>query len=93
MQCYRKEDEPIAVGLAVLESKDVGLFEIVTREIHRRQGRGRSIVLGLLSWAKQQGATTAYLQVVADNLPALKLYEKLGFTELYQYFYRIQNCP
>lgn len=86
-----KENEPIAVGLAVLEDKDVGLFEIETRESYRRQGYGRSLILGLLSWAKQQGATTAYLQVVADNQPALKLYEKLGFTELYQYFYRVQN--
>lgn len=86
-----REDEPIAVGLAVLEGKDVGLFEIETQKNYRRQGYGRSLILGLLNWAKQQGATTAYLQVVADNQPALKLYDKLGFTELYQYFYRIQN--
>lgn len=83
-----KEDEPIAVGLAVLEGKDVGLFEIETHENYRRQGHGRSLILGLLSWAEQQGATTAYLQVVADNKPALKLYEELSFTELYQYSYR-----
>ncbi|MBD2092291.1 GNAT family N-acetyltransferase [Microcoleus sp. FACHB-1515] len=86
-----KEDKPIAVGLAVLEGKDVGLFEIGTSKTYRRQGYARSLMLGLLNWAKQQGAATAYLQVVADNQPALKLYETLGFTELYQYFYRVQD--
>jgi len=86
-----KDNEPIAGGLAVLEGKDVGLFEIETQKNYRRQGHGRSILLGLLSWAKQQGATTTYLQVTTDNQPALKLYKKLGFTELYQYFYRIRS--
>ena len=31
------------------------------------------------AWAGQQGATTLFLQAVADNTPAIKLYESAGF--------------
>ena len=41
----------------------------------------------LLEWGAEQGATTAYLQVLGDNDPALRLYERLGFREHHRYRY------
>ncbi len=41
----------------------------------------------LLEWAAELGATTAYLQVLGDNGPALALYEGLGFTTHHAYAY------
>jgi ribosomal protein S18 acetylase RimI-like enzyme len=80
--------EPVACGLAVAEDGWAGLFDIVTREDRRGRGHGSDLVRHLLGWARRQGATRAYLQVMLHNAPALRLYERLGFREAYQYWYR-----
>ncbi len=77
--------------MGILENQYIGLFEIITAKDKRRQGYGRELILNILSWAKNKGATKAYLQVVASNEAALNLYSDLGFQEIYQYFYRIKN--
>lgn len=40
--------------------------------------------------SKSIGAKNAYLQVVEDNLPAIKLYKSYGFSTLYNYWYRVK---
>jgi GNAT superfamily N-acetyltransferase len=85
--CFGRIGEA-ALGLAVVENSHVGLFDIVVRDAYRRQGMGLALVTSLLSWAKSQGADTAYLQVTASNHPAIALYEQLGFAEHHRYWYR-----
>lgn len=82
--------EIVACGLAVLEAGCIGLFDIVTDAASRRQGHGERLVRDLLAWGKQRGASTAYLQVMCNNPPALRLYEKIGYRELYRYWYRVK---
>ena len=53
-------------------------------------GYGEQLVRNLLMWGKQQGARAAYLQVMLNNAPALRLYAKIGFLEEYQYWYRVR---
>ena len=86
----RKDGETAAVGMAVLERGYVGLFDIVTATPRRNQGLGAQLVLHLLSWGIANGAHHAYLQVMTNNAPALHLYAKLGFKEMYRYWYRVQ---
>ena len=81
----------LACGLGVLEGDFVGLFDIVTDPEVRRKGYGTQIVLAILDWAREQGAEYCYLQVVQKNFPARQLYEKIGFKELYRYWYRVQE--
>lgn len=84
-------DTVVACGLGVIEGNHIGLFDIVTHPAYRGRGFGTELVLGLLKWGKDAGADTAYLQVVATNTPALRLYAKSGFKESYQYWYRIKS--
>jgi ribosomal protein S18 acetylase RimI-like enzyme len=72
----------------VVEAGYVGLYDIVTNAEHRRQGHGRRLIGDLLTWAKGEGAHMAYLQVMLNNEPALRLYAGLGFEEVYRYWYR-----
>jgi GNAT superfamily N-acetyltransferase len=48
------------------------------------------VLLGELgAWARQAGASSSQLFVLAGNAPAERLYERLGWRELYRYHYRI----
>jgi N-acetylglutamate synthase len=92
--CYISLEEggrAVAVGLGVLDDSTIGLFDIVIAPYRRRQGLGLALVKSLLHWGKTNGAQQAYLQVMADNVPALQLYRKVGFREVYQYWYRIKS--
>lgn len=81
--------EALGWGLAAIERDYVGLFDIATAANARRRGIARRLVSSLLAFASGHGATSAYLQVVATNDPAIALYRSLGFAEAYRYHYRV----
>lgn len=84
-------DQQVACGLGVYERGYVGLFDLVTDPAHRQQGYGTDVVNSLLAWGQEvHDADYAYLQVMADNAPALSLYRRFGFEECYRYWYRIK---
>jgi ribosomal protein S18 acetylase RimI-like enzyme len=83
----------IGVGFGVLEDHFIGIFDIVVDKAYRNTGVGYHIVDNILRWGKKMGAETAYLQVLTDNNPAISLYEKMGFKECYQYWYRMKKYP
>jgi ribosomal protein S18 acetylase RimI-like enzyme len=83
-------DRAACGGRAVLEDEHVGLFGIATDPAQRRRGHARRLARHLLAWGQALGARRAYLQVEADNAPALRLYESLGFREVYRYWYRVK---
>jgi len=78
----------VAVGQSVRELDLVGLYDIVTAEAVRNRGLATALTTELLRRALSDGATTAYLQVSADNIAARHVYRKLGFVDLYAYWYR-----
>ena len=79
----------VTCGLGVLENRTLGIYDLVTDPEQRNKGYGTKFVLGLLSWARTNGARHAYLQVMSTNSAARHLYTKLGFRDLYAYWYRV----
>ena len=75
-------------GLGVLENNYLGLFFIATAIKQRGKGYAQQLISAILDWGKHNGATQAYVQVETKNQSAINLYRQLGFTEIYQYFYR-----
>ncbi|MBN1906694.1 MAG: GNAT family N-acetyltransferase [Deltaproteobacteria bacterium] len=81
----------ISCGLGVLSDGLFGLFDIVTHLKHRNKGYGYKLINGMLHWALENGASSSYLQVIAENTPAIGLYKKLDYEIAYGYHYKIQN--
>jgi GNAT superfamily N-acetyltransferase len=76
-----------ASGVAAYAEDWVGLRGLTVAPDHRRRGLALTVVSALLEWGAEQGATTAYLQVLEHNTPALELYARLGFRTHHAYRY------
>jgi GNAT superfamily N-acetyltransferase len=84
---YDQSGVPAAAALACV-SGGVAIFgNVVSRPSHRGQGFGRAVMDAALNWARDAGATSAGIQVAADNATAIKLYTSLGFGDGYDYSY------
>ena len=58
----------------------VGLFEPVgTHPDFQRQGLGKAVMLETLRRLRENGMRQAIVETAADNTPAIKLYESIGF--------------
>ena len=79
----------LCCGQFAREGELVGLYDVFTAQAARRQGLASLLCRQLLAQAREQGARIGYLQVSADNTPAIATYRKLGFTEGYRYHYRV----
>ena len=84
----RAEDRVVCTAQVAIEGELAGLFDVVTASHERRRGYATLACASLLSWAWQHGAQAAYLQVSADNMPAVASYKKFGFATVYTYHYR-----
>lgn len=81
----------VSCGLGVATGSMFGIFDIVTHPEHRKKGHGFGLISGMLNWARHKGAKGSYVQVIRENLTAIRLYHRLGYRPLYEYHYKIQN--
>ena len=77
----------VAAAQLAAEDTIAGVFDVVTAADARGRGYATAAVGRLLAWAWDHGARTAYLQVTANNAPALAIYRKFAFETLYTYHY------
>ncbi|MGI8762244.1 MAG: GNAT family N-acetyltransferase [Jatrophihabitantaceae bacterium] len=78
-----------AIGRGVLDDGWLGVSAVAVDPSSRRHGLARAIMAALHAWGAAHAATRAYLQVSADNPPALALYEGLGYLPHHDYRYRL----
>ena len=81
----------VGCGYGAIDNGYVGIFDIVVKEEFRGKGYGREIVEAILSGAAERGVKKTYLQVMINNSVALHLYKKMGYREIYRYWYRKKN--
>jgi N-acetylglutamate synthase len=83
-----EEGNPAAAALATV-ANGIGIYlNVVARSDVRGKGYGRAVMSAALNWSREAGATSAAIQVLASNTPAVSLYTSLGFAEVYDYHYR-----
>ena len=78
---------PAAIGASAIGGGFAGVFGMRTAPMHRRKGLARLVLRALLTEASVLGADQAWLQVEADNAPAIALYADEGFAPAYRYRY------
>ena len=84
----RINGELIAVGRGANYKDWTSLTRLYIREEFRGQGIGSELVHRILNQSLSQGANKAVLQVDSENLSAINLYQKMGFTTHHSYLYR-----
>jgi N-acetylglutamate synthase len=83
----------IAVGRASVAAGHVGISALWVAPCQRRKGIGTRLVTGLTAWGRDQGACTAFLEVLGDNERARAAYRKSGFVDRYAYRYLTTPVP
>lgn len=58
------------------------IARVTVEQDRRGRGAGFAMVHSLISLMKSEGARAIHLAVYVNNVPALKMYEKLGFTSV-----------
>ena len=70
-------------GLAGGYEEEPGVVELISmfvRPVARGHGVGEALVDTVVAWAKDKGAASVHLWVTESNQPAVRLYERCGFT-------------
>jgi GNAT superfamily N-acetyltransferase len=60
-------------------ARSAWIEDVVVAEGWRNQGVGSSLLSALLAWARDKGATRAQLLADRTNVPALTVYQRLGW--------------
>lgn len=71
------------------------VLTIATHPDHRRKGLALALLRRFHALARARGATTAFLEVAADNAPALALYQAAGYARVGQRraYYARKDAP
>ncbi len=84
-QTLTQETSPVAclwMGNAIDQitgQRHAHLFLLYVVPEHRRRGVGRALMEYAQTWARARGDKQIGLQVFSSNIPALNLYNQLGF--------------
>ena len=78
------EDNGVIAGYvgsqSVLDAAD--MMNIAVSSDYRRQGIGQALIEGLVAHLLQKNVIALLLEVRVSNIPAITLYEKLGFEQV-----------
>ena len=87
----KEDNQDVGVALGVFERGYLGVYSLLVDPMKRRRSTGYTLMRYIEEWGINNSVHTIYLQVEHDNLAASKMYQKLGYRNLYSYHYRIKG--
>lgn len=72
----------VGYGIMSVGAGEAHLLNVCVSGAYRCRGIGRRLLQHLLRLAARAGALEAFLEARPSNLPAIRLYESLGFTQI-----------
>ncbi|EPJ52252.1 MAG: hypothetical protein OFPI_14680 [Osedax symbiont Rs2] len=88
---WQVQGRVVACAVGVISNGYFGIFDLLTDPAARNCGYATLLLTAMTHRAIKRGATHSYLQVVAVNTAAINLYQKLGYCQSYEYWYRIKE--
>ena len=77
------DETPCGIVGSFLDQNDpiqAHVISMWTAPTHRQQGIGRLLVNEVLKWARGRNARSLVLMVTSNNEPAIRFYQRMGFT-------------
>ncbi|HEV2673972.1 MAG TPA: GNAT family N-acetyltransferase [Aliidongia sp.] len=71
--------EPLGFALLLFVAEDAELLTVGVRPAARRRRVAMRLMADFFEVGRRRGATNAFLEVAADNIPGQRLYARLGF--------------
>jgi ribosomal protein S18 acetylase RimI-like enzyme len=92
---YSLHSEGAAIAVATVIGEDGwgGIVNVAVDARLRGQGVGKRLMADIAEHSLMQQIDRLYLQVTANNEPALRLYRRFGFAPVYEYHYRVKVTP
>jgi [ribosomal protein S18]-alanine N-acetyltransferase len=75
------DHRPLGFSLLLLVANDAELLTVAVAYAARRRRVGMALVEDFLDIGTEAGAANAFLEVAEDNVPAQRLYARLGFRQ------------
>lgn len=88
LTAFLEDGRPAASCLVMIADGITIMTNVVTHPDARRQGFARSLMAAGLNYGLVHGARAASIHVLADNGPAIRLYQGFGFAHTGDYVYR-----
>lgn len=85
--------QSFVLGTVILDEAEI--LTVATDPAVQRQGKARAALRDFVNHADARNVTRVFLEVAADNAPALALYAQAGFaqTSIRKGYYRRANAP
>jgi ribosomal protein S18 acetylase RimI-like enzyme len=87
------EGAAIAVATVIGEDGWGGIVNVAVDARRRGQGIGKRLMADIAEHSLSRQIDRLYLEVMANNEPALRLYMRLSFAPVYEYHYRVKVSP